>query len=202
MRVRVLALALLLVAPARAGAAEWQVKPWIGVTFGGGTTLLGDLDLAAGERKVAVGVSGEFIGEILGVEVDVGHTPGFFNADNRPFGSQDPLVLTSGVTTVTGNLVVALPRRWTEYTLRPYVVGGAGLMRARSTDRLDALPIRTDLAAVDVGGGVTGFLTKRIGLNWDVRYFRSVGGRTDTAVAIGAERLSFWRATMAVAIRY
>ena len=112
----------------------------------------------------------------MGVEVDVGHTPGFFNADNRPFGSQDPLVLTSGVTTVTGNLVVALPRRWTEYTLRPYVVGGAGLMRARSTDRFDALPIRTDLAAVDVGGGVTGFLTKRIGLNWDVRYFRSVGG--------------------------
>ena len=138
----------------------------------------------------------------MGVEVDAGHTPGFFNADNRPFGSPDPLVLTSGVTTVTGNLVVALPKRWTEYTLRPYVVGGAGLMRARSTDWFDALPIRTDLAAVDVGGGVTGFLTKRIGLNWDVRYFRSVGGQTDTAVAIGAERLSFWRATMALAIRY
>ncbi len=201
MRVSVLALALLLISPASA-RAEWQVKPWVGVTFGGGTTLLGDLDLAAGERKVAVGVSGEFIGEIVGVEVDVGHTPGFFNANSRPFGSQDPLVLSSGVTTVTGNLVVALPRRWTEYTLRPYVVGGAGLMRARSTDRFGALPIQSDLTAVDVGGGVTGFLTKRIGLNWDVRYFRSVDGKTDTSAAIGAEQLSFWRATMALAIRY
>ena len=52
-----------------------------------------------------------------------------------------------------------------------------------------------------LAGGVTGFLTDRVGLNWDVRYFRSVGGKEDTGLSIGKEQISFWRATMGVAIR-
>ena len=59
MRVGFLALALLIGSAARVAASEWQVKPWVGLTFGGGTTLAGDFDHAAGERKVAVGISGE-----------------------------------------------------------------------------------------------------------------------------------------------
>lgn len=201
MRVGILAVALLIGSAAHASASEWQIKPWVGLTFGGGTTLSGDLDHAAGERKVAIGVSGGRLGEVFGIEADVGRTPGFFESNHIPLGAQT-LVLSSSVTTVTGNLVVALPRHWVEYTLRPYVVGGGGLMRARATDRLGLLPIASDLATIDVGGGVTGPLTNRIGLNWDVRYFRSVGGKTNTAAAIGAEQLSFWRATMALVIRY
>ena len=42
-------------AAAPAAAAEWQVKPWVGLTFGGGTSLVGDLEFAAGSRKVAAG---------------------------------------------------------------------------------------------------------------------------------------------------
>ena len=34
----------------------------------------------------------------------------------------------SAVTTLTGNVVVALPRRMAGYGLRPYFSGGAGLM--------------------------------------------------------------------------
>ena len=54
---------------------------------------------------------------------------------------------------------------------------------------------------LDFGGGATGFLTDRVGLNWDVRYFRSVGGEEGTGLTFGKEQISFWRATMGVAIR-
>jgi len=59
------------------------------------------------------------------------------------------------------------------------------------------------LPTMDVGAGVTGFLTNRFGVNWDVRYFRSLGGKDQgIGVSIGSEELSFWRAHMALAIRF
>jgi hypothetical protein len=62
--------------------------------------------------------------------------------------------------------------------------------------------IARSLKAMDLGGGVTGFLTKRIGLSWDVRYFRSIDRTFESGLSVGgSEQLSFWRANMAVAIR-
>ena len=55
---------------------------------------------------------------------------------------------------------------------------------------------------MDVGGGVTGFLTKHVGVNWGVRYFRSVGQQAEGLVVVADQQLSFWRANMALAIRY
>src|SRR4051794_16653728 len=107
-----------------ATAAEKQIRPFIGVTFGGGTTLL-DPEKASGKAKPAIGVSAVVLGEIFGVEADVAHAPGFFQSgDSR-------LVLSSSITTITGNLMVAAPHRLTEYALRPYLVGGAGMMRVQ-----------------------------------------------------------------------
>jgi hypothetical protein len=195
MRAGLVVLAILLFPPAQA-SAEWQLKPFLGVTFGGGTTLV-DLEHAAGKPNVAIGVSGALLGETIGVEADLEYAPGFFQS-----GSQH-LVLQSSVITLTGNLVVALPRHLAEYTLRPYVVGGVGLIRARSEDALGVLSVASVLPALDVGGGVTGPLTDRIGIGWDLRYFRSLGGKADVrGLSFGAERLSFWRANMALSIRY
>jgi hypothetical protein len=187
------ACALLLLMPATA-AAEWQFKPFFGAAFAGNTTLI-DLEFAAGNVHPAVGVTTLLIGEMVGIEADLGVSPGFFSAGGN-------YVVRSSVTTVTGNVVIALPQRITQYTLRPYFVGGAGLMRARSELFLDPLPVASTLPAVDIGGGVTGFLTRQLGLNWDVRYFHSLGGaETAKGLSIGPERLSFWRASMALAIR-
>ncbi len=58
---------------------------------------------------------------------------------------------------------------------------------------------RVRLPAIDLGGGVTGFLSDRIGVSWDVRHFRSVGGKT-RGLSFGREQLSFWRANMALVI--
>ena len=50
---------------------------------------------------------------------------------------------------------------------------------------------------------MTGFVSDRIGLNWDVRRFGSVGGKEQTPpVSYGPEQLSFWRVTMALVIRF
>jgi len=49
---------------------------------------------------------------------------------------------------------------------------------------------------------VLGFITNRIGVCWDVRRFTSLSRTTEErGISIGGERLSFWRASMALAIR-
>ena len=190
-----LAVVILLSGASRA-SAEWHFKPFVGLTFGGNTTFLIDFEDAVGGTNPVMGGSATWVGEVFSVEGDFGYGPGYFETG-------DDLVQNSSVTTFTGNLVVALPRSWTQYTLRPYILGGAGLMRVRGEDPLDVFTTSSTLAAVDFGGGVTGFLTDRIGLNWDLRWFKSVGGDDKgLGLSTGNEELSFWRATMGVAVRY
>jgi hypothetical protein len=197
-----LAAAILVIWAPRPASAEWQVKPFLGVTYGGNTTFLIYVPAPGVEQSnhghPAFGVSGLWLSEIFGVEGDFGHTSGFFQ------GSDAPLVIDSGVTTVTGNVVVAMPKRLAEYTLRPYLVGGAGLMHIRYVTGLDlqsGLETVSDLKAMDLGAGVTGFLTRRLGVSWDVRYFRSIDRTREQGVSFTSEHLSFWRANMAITIR-
>jgi hypothetical protein len=195
MRISVVALAILLLVPAPA-SAEWQLRPFLGFTFGGVTTFI-DLENAVPGKNPSIGVSGVWLGEWLGVEADLGFAPGFFQADSEK-------VLQSGVTTFAGNLVVTLPRRVVQYSLRPYAVVGVGRMWVEiETTTEGVLRVVRSLPAIDVGGGVTGFLTDRVGVNWDLRYFRSLGEGEILGNSVGApEQLSFWRANMALAIRY
>lgn len=188
----------LLAAVAAPARAEWQMKPFGGITFGGSTTFV-DLDDQAGKPKLNLGISGLWLGEVLGVEGDVATTAGFFSGDPK---SLQTLILRSHVATVTGNVVVALPRRIAQYGLRPYAVAGVGIMHVGFDDNLRALPFSDTLPAWDVGGGVTGFLSDFVGLNWDVRMFRTTGSqKTVTGVSYAPEQLSFWRATMGLSIR-
>jgi hypothetical protein len=187
--------AMLVALPAQA-SAEWQIKPFAGLTFGGSTTFL-DLEHAVGKANLVWGVSGLLIGEVLGVEGDFARAPGFFQT-----GDQD-LVLSSSVTTFTANVVFALPKSVFQYTLRPYFVAGAGILRAHEEHRFGTLPVATTLPAMDFGGGATGFVNDRVGVGWELRHFRSFRGQGSfNGVSFERERLSFWRATMTVAFRY
>src|SRR5260221_10369817 len=103
---RVLAIGVVAAAVAVSGrsaaAAEKQIKPFVGVTFAGSTTLV-DLGGQPTKPNLVIGVSALTIGEIFGVEADFAHAPGFFQSgDSR-------LVLSSSVTTLTGNVMVAVP---------------------------------------------------------------------------------------------
>jgi hypothetical protein len=189
-------LASLLLLSARTYAEDRQIRPFMGATFGGGTTFV-DPELVAGKANLAIGVSAVFLGEIFGTEVEIADAPGFFESGARS------LVRGSRVTTICGNVVVAAPRRLTEYALRPYLIGGAGLMRVRTTTTFNVFDVSSIIPVVDVGVGVVGFLTNRVGVSWDVRRFESVARDSSKGgLAFGSEHLSFWRATMAVAIRY
>jgi hypothetical protein len=175
-----------------------QLRPFVGVTFGGSTTLL-DFSNSASKGNLALGISADLLGEIFGAEIEVADAPGFFKS-----GPED-LVLSSRVTTFTGNLVIAAPRKWTQYSLRPYVVAGGGLMRVHKEDVLDVFPLSSVLPVVDFGAGAIGFLNDHVGIGWDVRRFQSVGQTTvDVALTTtgdGREHLAYWRAQMLVAIR-
>lgn len=195
-RAGVLALALIVPSASPALSAERQLKPFVGATFGGSNTFV-DPENAAGSPSLVYGVSAILLGEVLGIDVDIGHSPGFFQSGDQP------TLLSSSVTTLTGNVVVAMPRRLTQYGLRPYFVGGLGVMHARQQDALGALVFSESVPVLDVGGGATGFFTNRIGISWEVRHFGSFG-TTDklSGISIGPEQLSFWRATTAVVIRF
>jgi hypothetical protein len=138
------------------------------------------------------------IGEIFGVEADFGRTPGFFEREE----TGNNVVQSSAVHTVTGSLVIALSRRVAGYGLRPYAVVGGGIVRASIEDKQAVLPISDTMSAAVVGAGVTGFFNRRIGVNWDVRRIQSIGGYSLTSTYLTApqERLSFWRATIGIAI--
>jgi hypothetical protein len=185
---------LFAVSRASASAADRQIQPFIAVSLGARTTFA-LLDTAVQKANVVFGARALVMGEIIGVEADVGHAPGFFQSANN-------LVLHSRVTTLSGNIVVAMPRRLTEYTLRPFFVAGGGIMRARAEDFFGALPVSDTLPAIDVGGGVSGFVTDKVGVAWDLRYFRSVAGNDRIGESNFGQRLSFWRASMALAFRY
>jgi hypothetical protein len=198
MTLRAVAVVLLMLWPASAAAQEWQLKPFLGLTFAGETTIV-DPEEAAGDIHLALGGGVSWIGEILGVEADFGFVPGFFSGDREE--SEGRLVISSSVMTLTGNVIIALPRRMTEYTLRPYVAGGVGLMRVGKEDLGDAFPVTLNVWTIDIGGGATGFLSDTVGLNWDLRYFRNITGEPPPGSSFGAPRLSFWRLTMGVVLR-
>jgi hypothetical protein len=192
-------LALVVLGSAGAAHAEWQIRPSVGLNVGQDTTFSAPQP-SGSIGRVGFGADGALISEIVGIEGDFGRRSGFFPAAKQGAG----IVLGSSVTTFTGNVTVALPRHMVEYTLRPYFVGGAGVMMVRIDQTVDLLDVSLNMKAMDLGGGVTGFLTKRIGLNWDVRHFRNIGETPELSGgrSIGPPALSFWRANMALAIRY
>jgi hypothetical protein len=198
MRALWLALAVCVLAPAQA-SADWQVRPFIGFTFGGVTTFV-DPENAIESQNVIIGASGGWLGEVFGVEADFGRAPGFFQSDAA---LEDIRLVSSGVTTLTGNVVIALPRRLAGYGLRPYFSGGAGLMHVDIVGQFQIVDLHRTLPALSLGGGVTGFLSNNVGLSWDIRRLNSLRGEGETlGNSLGREQLSFWRATMAVALRY
>jgi len=164
------ALLLLLCAPPADAHADWLITPFLGTSLAGETTFL-IFEEGAG-RKMTLGASVVLLGDgILGLEADVGHTPRFFEG-NDPLG----LVLTSRVTTVSGNVIVAAPLALTRESLRPYLVGGLGLMQARSKHVAGLFPVEQDLLGLSLGAGAIGFVTERTGLRFDLRHFKAITG--------------------------
>lgn len=175
--------------------ADWVVTPFAGLKLGGQSNFV-DLEREAGKRKFTFGGAGGWLGDgLLGLEVDFAYVPRAFQGGRGP-----GLVASSHVMTLTGTVLVAVPRRLTRDSLRPYAVGGLGLMHVGIDDVLGVFRVDSSIAGLAVGGGVIGPLSPRTSLRVDVRYLRNVSESDDPA--FGATNLRFWRATAGVMLRY
>jgi hypothetical protein len=205
--VRILAAcALCLLASPRPAAAEGHVTPFLGVTFHGATTLL-DFQQAADKRHIDFGGAVTLLGAgVLGAEALVVFTPGFFETGRTPLDADVARVeiKNSRTTAFMANAVLTTPRRWTEYSLRPFVSGGVGLLRASQTP-LDpkGLAVHAGVTGFDVGGGAVGFLTRRTGVRFDLRYYSTIHATpAKEAEAInGLVRLHYMTASVGLVFR-
>jgi hypothetical protein len=203
----VLLAALFLSGHSTEARADFLITPYVGTVFGGNTTLL-DLDVgAASSKHWTFGGSAAWLSDrILGVEADFSMVPGFFQNSGG-----NELVIGSRVTTLTGNVIAALPLSVTRESLRPYVVGGLGLLHASAKDPLglinlnDCTPVDTtcggDWLGLQLGAGAIGLITNRAGVRFDLRHSRALS-RDTTLRGERTSKLSFWRVTFGVTIRY
>jgi hypothetical protein len=166
---RLLVVAMLLAVPGTA-RAEIFVIPFMGVKFGGSTSIV-DLELSSDDARFTLGVSALFLGSgIIGFEGDFAHIPSYFESDEVL-----PLIKKSSyVSDLTGNVVFALPEGVTGGGLRPYVVAGGGLIHAQSEDFLEILIVRRTVPAINLGVGAFGLITNNVGVRFDLRHLRSL----------------------------
>ena len=187
-------------------AAEWQFAPFVGLTFRGSTSIV-DIetvnDRPASERvHKHFGGSVSFLGGgILGAEAIFTWTPGFFEQEDLE------LVESSRSIALMGNLVVTAPRRLTEYSLRPFVSGGFGVLkpyvRLTPVGGTEPLPVvDLNLWGYNIGGGAVGFFSKRTGVRFDLRYYSTVRPTDEGGVPIEDRvRLRYMTASVGVVIR-
>lgn len=194
--------ALCLLACVRPAAAEWHLSPMVGLTFSGNTTIV-DLEHATGKVHAHFGGAVSLLGGgLFGVESVVMVTPRFFQARGID------LVSSSKALAFMGNVVVTAPRRWTEYSLRPFVSGGFGLLHADATEssafRLpggEIFHISENMRAFNIGGGAIGFITKGTGLRFDLRYFGNLHHAGGGAPSIGRVHLRYMTASIGLVFR-
>lgn len=187
----------------RTASADWTLTPFLGWNFGGSADInagsSGSNTSGKFERKVDYGASLASMGKgPVGFEIDFGYSPNFFET-STPSSGFFKFTPDSNVTTLTGNVLIGAHGG----PIRPYVVGGVGLIRTNVRDFTEFFSAQTkNDFGMDVGGGVTGFFAQNIGLRGDVRYFRSFRGTTDNASGITLGDFKFWRASLGVSFKF
>jgi opacity protein-like surface antigen len=188
--------------PAAEARADWLITPFVGGTFAG-QTIHFDPEQGAGSTQFVFGGGGAWLSDgVFGFEADFAYAPRYFERDNRA-----GMVTNSYLYTLTGNVIVTLPLSVTRESLRPYVTGGLGMMDGHLEEVANILPELFELqerpsAAVDVGAGVIGFVTRNTGARFDLRYVRSLARDENPLTGALRTKLSFWRITAGVTLRY
>jgi hypothetical protein len=184
--------ALITIMPAEANA-EWLVRPFFGAALSPRHGFV-DLEQTSGDSTLVWGAAAGWQPRAIGVELELSVLPGFFD------GSDD-LVVSGDVMAVVGNVRWQLPKPHVSSRLRAYVAGGAGIVRIRLEDKLDAFSSKTSLAAANAGGGVLVRLRPRLDVNADVRYFRTQFGEVDRA-GFSEQFVSLTRLTGGLVLRF
>jgi hypothetical protein len=180
-------------------SAEWHIVPLVGLTFRGNTNapLVGNPPAPVGTHPDFGGAIALLGAGILGAEGIGVFTPNF-KAD---VDTVNKTVQSSRALAVMGNVVLTTPRRWTEYSLRPYLSGGLGLMRLSVVDAGGGLGTQLNAAGFDIGGGAIGFFTKHTGVRFDLRYYRRLHPGNPQLFGTDEPQLSFMTLSVGVVLR-
>lgn len=186
--------ALLLATPVNASAELFAV-PFLGVKFGGDTSIF-DPEFAAGKTKFTWGGAIMNIDDgLLGYEASFGYVLDYFDRENDPFVAPGSFVVDG-----TASAIFAAPPRLTGYGLRPYAQVGAGLAHAQVVDDFRVFQVRRTMPVITVGVGAVGLFTNNVGLRFDVRHLRSLT-TDDGSLSTAARRISFSRFTVGLFLR-
>jgi opacity protein-like surface antigen len=182
--------AAIVLAPMQARADGW-IAPWIGQSF------VTNFDNGRGTFGVSAGGMG---GGIVGGEVDFGYNPSFFGTQNE-FGN-------NSVLNVMANVIVGVPIGGTYGKgVRPYVVGGVGLIRTQidgaSNTTFFTPASSANMFGWDAGAGVMGFFNDHVGLRGEIRYLRATQdwNESNRIPGLRGDRLHFWRPSIGVVFR-
>lgn len=196
-----------LAAAPRTASADWTITPFIGWNFSGSADVTGNGGASLPnqfEKKIDYGLSLTGMGAgVVGFELDFGYSPNFFEtgtASNNTFQFTND----SNVVTLTGNAIVGIPVGGHGPSIRPYVVGGVGLIRSNVQDFGQTFDVTTkNDFGFDVGGGVMGFFTQNVGLRGDFRYFRSFqGAEPDSVTGLALSNFHYWRGSLGLAFKF
>ena len=185
-------------------AAEWLFSPMVGLTFKGATNIV-DIELAAEKTHKNLGGAVSLLGNgIVGVEGILTWSPSFFKNDEAPLESVDQ----GRAISLMGNVILTTPRQLTEYSLRPYFSGGAGLMSATVT-LIPASPggppldlQKLNAAGFNLGVGAIGFFTERTGVRFDFRYHSTFRRSADIpSVDPDSTYLRYWTTSIGIVWR-
>src|SRR4029450_13830231 len=115
--------ALAVLATPKMARADWFITPFVGGNFGGSTSADDLEDVLEDSSRLTCGGSAGFMGKgISGFEEDFGYTKKFF----APFAGIDE----TNLLTLMSNVIVGIPfGGQSGFGVRPYFVGGVGLMR-------------------------------------------------------------------------
>ena len=180
-------LAFILATPSSA-RADGFLSGLIGYNFGGdaGCPTLQNCD----DKRANLGVSAGSIG-VIGFEEELAYAKDFFGKSSAG---------GSSVLTLMSNLLIAPGFG----PVHPYVLGGAGLLRARTDFTPSALILNAsdNQFAWDVGGGVMVF-AGHVGVRGDIRHFHSFQETTGLLgfLATG-DKLNFGRASGAIVFKF
>lgn len=191
MRRHISAAVVILLLSATSARADWLLTPYLGVTFGGDTP----------KQQVNYGLSAAFLGAgIFGLELDASITPNFLEPDDDNLDDFDDID-DSNVATFMANLMLSAPSSTPAF--RPYAAAGVGIIRTRATSVGNFFDVNDSNFGVNVGGGVIGQFSERVGVRGDMRYFRTLqdsDGGDDIDLDLGS--FNFWRGTLGISFRF
>src|SRR3954464_10601104 len=176
--------------------ADGYVSPWAGVNFGY-NDIVRTCTTSTCANSFGWGVDAGWMGKgIIGGEVDFGWQPDVYGntVDNH-------------VWDFMGNLIVGIPIGGQHGAgVRPYVVGGLGLIRTQIDGGSLTNFTNTqsnNMFGWDAGAGVMGYFATHVGLRGDIRYLRATSD-LNTGVStfdLSGNQLHFWPASVGVVIR-